>query len=83
MVWRDNSPDGIYGRYKREITQFDLSLNWKLTNRYSVYAQGRNITGKPVLWYESPPGTIEGVNPSLRTMQEYGANWVFGLKGTF
>jgi len=37
----------------------------------------------PVVWYESPPGVVEGVNPALRVMQEYGANWVFGVRGTF
>ena len=83
MVWRDDSPDGIYGRYKEALTQFDLSVNWKFTNRYSLYVQGRNITGKPVKWMESPPGVVEGVRPSLRVMQEYGANWVFGVRGTF
>jgi hypothetical protein len=36
-----------------------------------------------VLWYESPVGSVEGQNPSLRVMQEYGANWVFGVKGQF
>ena len=83
MVYRDRSPDGIYGRYKEELTQFDLSLTWKLTNRYSMYVQGRNITGKPVKWMESGPNDVEGVNPSLRVMQEYGANWVFGVRGMF
>ena len=83
MVWRDNSPDGIYGRYKGELTQFDLSLSWKLSSRYSMYVQGRNITNVPVVWYESPPGVVEGINPALRVMQEYGANWVFGVRGTF
>jgi outer membrane receptor protein involved in Fe transport len=83
-VWRDNSPDGVYGRYKEALTQFDLSVNWKFTNRYSMYVQGRNITGKPVKWMESPPpGVVEGDQPSLRAMQEYGANWVFGVRGTF
>ena len=83
MVWRDDSPDGIYGRYKRELTQFDLSASYRFSPRYSVYVQGRNITGKPVRWLESPPGVAEGVNPSLRVMQEYGANWVFGVRGQF
>jgi len=83
MVYRDRSPDGIYGRYKERLTQFDLALTWKLTNRYSMYVQGRNITGKPVKWMESGPAEVEGVNPSLRVMQEYGANWVFGVRGQF
>jgi outer membrane receptor protein involved in Fe transport len=85
MVWRDNSPDttNVLGRYKERLTQFDLSLNWKLTRRYTLYVQGRNITGKPVKWLESPPDTPMGTTPSLRAMQEYGANWVFGLRGQF
>jgi len=83
MVWRDDSPDGIYGRYRGAINQFDLALSWKFSQRYAMYVQGRNITGVPVVWYESPPGSVEGVNPSLRQMQEYGANWVLGFKATF
>ncbi len=85
MVWRDDSPDGVnnYGRYKSSLTQFDLSLNWKFSNRLQLYVQGRNITGQPVKWYYSPPGVDEGVSPHLYRMQEYGANWVFGIKGTF
>ena len=83
MIWRDVSPDGVYGRYKRELTQFDASATWRLNSRYSLYVQGRNITGKPVIWMESPPGLLEGQSPSLRTMQEYGANWVFGCRGQF
>jgi outer membrane receptor protein involved in Fe transport len=87
MIWIDESPDGSsldnYGRFNAERTQFDLTLNWKL-NRYStLYVQGRNITGKPVIWYESPRGQPEGSSPILRQYQEYGANWVFGVKGTF
>jgi len=83
MVWRDDSPNGIYGRYRGAITQFDLALSWKFSQRYAMYVQGRNITGVPVVWYESPPGSVEGVNPALRQMQEYGANWVLGFKATF
>ena len=52
--------------------------------RYAtLYVQGRNITGKPVIWYESPAGQPEGTSPILRQYQEYGANWVFGVKGQF
>ncbi len=83
MVWIDDRPDGNYGRFRPEQTQFDLSVTWKLTNRYSLYVQGRNITGQPVKWMESPPGAIEGESPALRQFQEYGSNWVVGLRGTF
>jgi iron complex outermembrane recepter protein len=83
MVWRDDSPDGIYGRYKRELTQFDLSVSYRINSWLTLYADGRNITGKPVLWGESPPGLEEGDLPHLRRLQEYGANWKFGVRGRF
>jgi outer membrane receptor protein involved in Fe transport len=83
MVWMDDRPDGIYGRFRPEQTQFDLSVTWKLTSAISLYVQGRNITSQPVKWMESPPGEVEGESPRLRQFQEYGANWVFGCRGTF
>jgi TonB-dependent receptor len=83
MVWIDDRPDGNYGRYRPEQTQFDLSLSWRLTNRYSLYLQARNFTNQPVKWMESPPGVVEGESPALRQFQEYGSNWVLGCRGTF
>ncbi|MFM9029695.1 MAG: TonB-dependent receptor domain-containing protein, partial [Opitutaceae bacterium] len=84
MVWRPDTPDSTtYGQYQGEITQFDVSLNWRLNPRLTLYTQVRNITGKPVLWYHTPPGVVEGQQRALRQLQEYGANWVFGLKGMF
>ncbi len=83
MVYRDNAPDGAYGLYYGAITQFDTSVNWRLTNRYSFYVQGRNITNVPVLRYASPTASTEGKDAVLRRLQEYGANWVFGVKGMF
>jgi TonB-dependent receptor len=84
MVWRDDSPEGdISTRYKRAIAQFDLSLNYKLTRWATLYVQGRNIFNQPVLWYDFPTGGIDGQDGVLGRMQEYGANWVFGVKGVF
>ena len=84
MVWRPDTPDSTtYGQYQGEITQFDVSLNWRINQRMTFYTQIRNITGKPVLWYHTAPGVVEGQQRALRQLQEYGANWVFGLKGMF
>ncbi len=83
MVWRGDSPDGNEGRYKRALAQFDLTLNYRLHRRATLFVQGRNIFNQPVLWYETPAGLPEGTNSVLNRMQEYGANWVFGVKGTF
>jgi hypothetical protein len=83
MVWIDDRPDGIYGRYRRELTQFDLSLGWAFNPRYRLYVQARNFTGRPDIWMESPAGVKEGKDAAIRIMQEYGGNWVFGVAGRF
>src|SRR5205814_523823 len=84
MVWVDDKPEsGTYGQYFGAITKYDLSLSFRLTSHASLYVQGRNITNVKDLWYRSPPGVQEGRQGVLRQMEEYGANWVFGVKGTF
>ena len=83
MVYRDAAPDGVYGLYKGAITQFDTTLGWRFSRRVSLYVQGRNITNVPVLWYASPTTSVEGRDAAFRRLQAYGANWVFGVKGTF
>jgi len=85
MKYSDETPwsSSNYGNFRGALTQFDTSLTFKVNRWLSLYVQGRNITGKPVKWYWSPPGVEEGVDRHLRQIQEYGANWVFGVKGTF
>ncbi|MEO7796777.1 MAG: TonB-dependent receptor, partial [Opitutaceae bacterium] len=83
MVHRAEAPDGAYGLYYGKLTQFDTTLNWRLTKQLSLYVQGRNITGVPILRYASPIGVKEGEQAAVRRLNEYGANWVFGVRGTF
>lgn len=82
-VFTDERPDGVYGRFREAVLQFDTSLNWKLTRRATLYVQGRNITGEPLRWFDTPTGVAERRQRILRQYQEYGANWNFGVKGTF
>jgi hypothetical protein len=63
--------------------QFDTSLNWRLTPKVSLYVQGRNITGLPLRWFDTPPNVAERRQRVLRVYHECGANWNFGMKGTF
>ena len=51
--------------------------------RATIFVQGRNIRNAPDLWYRSPPGVEQGKSPYLRQMEAYGANWTFGVRGTF
>jgi iron complex outermembrane receptor protein len=84
FIWADDKPEsGTYGRYFSEITKADLTLNWRLNQFATLYVQGRNISNMRDRWYQSPPGEEEGVNGYQRSMEEYGANWVFGVKGSF
>jgi iron complex outermembrane receptor protein len=82
-VFTDERPDGVYGRFREAVVQFDTSLNWRLTPKVSLYIQGRNITGQPLRWFDTPPNVAERRQRVLRVYQEYGANWNFGMKGTF
>lgn len=80
-VWVDDTPISNYGRYRRHEVKLDTSLSWKLTDRLTTYVQVRNLLAAPVRWFESP--VIEGQGAALYQYEKYGANWVFGLKGTF
>jgi iron complex outermembrane receptor protein len=82
-VYTEERADGVYGRFREAVAQFDTSLNWKLTRRTTLYVQGRNITGQPLRWFDTPPGVAERRQRILRQYQEYGANWNFGVKGTW
>ncbi len=84
MIWADAKPESSnYGRYFGAITKFDLTLSWRLSRYASLYVQGRNITNMVDRWYQSPPDSVQGENGYLRQLEEYGANWVFGVKGQF
>jgi hypothetical protein len=84
FVWGADRPDGgTYGQYYGAITKFDITANWKLTKYATLFTTGRNISNQPDLWYRSPPGVEQGKSPYLRQMEAYGANWSFGVRGTF
>lgn len=83
-IWIDDKPiDGVYGRVMGAMTKLDISATWKLNRYASLYVQIRNPTNQKDLFYESPPGVQEGKQKHLRKMEEYGDNWVFGIKGSF
>ncbi|MBI4623222.1 MAG: TonB-dependent receptor [Verrucomicrobia bacterium] len=85
MIWIDDRPSdqANYGRIWGAMTKFDLALTWKLNRYASLFVQGRNITNQKDFYYESPLGVQEGKQRYLRQMEEYGDNWVFGVKGQF
>lgn len=84
ILWTDKKPSSsTYGEYYGAMTKIDFRLGWRFNARLSAYLQVRNITNVKDAFYRSPPGYQEGTHGVLRQMEEYGANWVFGVKGTF
>lgn len=83
-IWIDDRPvDGIYGRVWGAMTKLDISASYRLSRYASVFVQARNPTNQKDLYYESPPNVAEGKNKYLRKQEEYGDNWVLGVKGEF
>jgi TonB-dependent receptor len=84
-IWIDDRPqDATFNnRFWGAMTKIDLALTWKLNRYASLYVQGRNITNQKDFYYESPLGVPQGQQRYLRQMEEYGDNWVFGIKGQF
>jgi TonB-dependent receptor len=72
-----------YGEYYNAMTKIDLRAGFKISNYLQLYMTVRNVTNVKDEYYKSAPNVPEGTNPALRNMEEYGANWVFGVKGTF
>ena len=83
VVWRDNTPQSTVGDYRLRDTKYDLGGEFVITKNLSFYFQGRNIFNDGVTTMTTPPGLPEGQNAALRLYENYGANWNFGIKGTF
>ncbi len=82
-VWRDNTPEDIYGRYRRHDMKFDVGGEYRLNKYVSLFFQGRNILNDDTTSMETPAGNVEGQAAAMRVYDIYGANWNFGIKGTF
>jgi len=82
-VWRDNTPETNYGRYRRHDAKYDIGGEYTINKWVSIFVQGRNIFNDGQTWMETPAGAVEGQGAAVRVYENYGANWNFGIKGTF
>ena len=83
-IWVDDRPNaGVYGRVWGAMTKYDLSFSYQLNKYAQLYVTARNPNNVKDQYYQSPPGVQEGKQKYLRSTEEYGDNWVFGVKGTF
>ena len=87
VVWRDDTPDGSnaadYGRFRRHDTKLDLSGEFRLNKYASLFFYGRNIFNGGQTWMQGPQNVTQGQGAAIRIYENYGANWNFGVKGTF
>lgn len=87
VVWRDDTPDGSnaadYGRFRRHDTKVDLSGEYRVHKNVSLFFFGRNIFNGGQTWMIGHGSVPEGQGAAVRVYENYGANWNFGVKGTF
>lgn len=82
-VWRDDTPESTYGRFRRHDIKYDIGAEYVVNKWISLFVQGRNILNDGQTWMETPTGVVEGQGAAVRVYENYGANWNFGVKGTF
>lgn len=70
-----NSTALPFGRYNERLAQLDLTLRWKVTERWSLEVTGRNIS-------ESPTVVSQGPNRYFQ-WADYGSNWNMGINARF
>ena len=74
-VWQDNAPWFNATRYRPQIIKYDGSINLRLVRQLTAFMQARNIFNRNHEIYEA--------NGSLWRAENYGSNWVFGIRGEF
>jgi TonB-dependent receptor len=79
-IWQsDSGPFQAANRYQLANTKYDLTLDYRLSDRYSLFLAGRNILEESHRLMEKSAG-----NPDvLFRYENYGSNWTVGIRGTF
>ncbi len=87
VVWRDDTPDGSdiadITRFRRHDAKLDISGEYRVNKYLSVFFYGRNVFNGGQTWMQGPNGSAQGEGAAVRVYENYGANWNFGVKGTF
>jgi outer membrane receptor protein involved in Fe transport len=54
----------------------DVNANYKITDKLSIFAEGKNLTNQPLRYYQ---GTVE----KTMKLEYYNLSWNVGLKYDF
>ena len=74
-VWQDDAPWFNATRYRPAVTKYDGSVNLRVLRHTTVFVQARNIFNQSHEIYEA--------SGALWRAENYGGNWVFGVRGEF
>lgn len=79
LTWRDDSPLDIQGwTYLRHRTSLDAAGSYRLSNRISFFFTVKNLLNAPEIVM-----TRQVIPATSTAYRVWGAEWSFGLKGTF
>ena len=79
-VWADDAAwTTTEGRYRPAVLKLDASIDYRIRDDLTIFVQGRNITNEDHVIYEA----INGNRPVVWRRENYGANYVFGVRGQF
>lgn len=67
--------------WRESANRWDLSLEYRINKRFSIYYSGRNLTAEPVRLQSGSKETLGYLRPA--NYQFVAANHTFGVKGTF
>jgi TonB-dependent receptor len=79
-VWADESPwTNVVGRYRTSNLKVDGNFEFRFSPKVQFFVQARNITGTNHTILEE----INGNAPMIWRVENYGSNYVIGVRGQF
>jgi TonB-dependent receptor len=79
-VWSDDAPwTAVEGRYRPSVLKIDGSIDFRISRYVTAFVQARNLTNEDHVIVEE----IDGNVPVIWRRENYGANYVFGVRGQF
>jgi iron complex outermembrane recepter protein len=79
-VWTDDTPwTSTVGRFRQSRLMLDGSVDLRLTDSITAFMQVRNFTNEDEVVHEAIGDNV----PVLWRQQNFGANYVFGVRGRF
>lgn len=78
--WHDDMPTNTEGtRYIRQRTSMDLNTSYRLSQRYRLFINARNLTNEPYIVMDK----FDGVPALMLRHQVFGTTWTAGIKAVF